>query len=216
MSERGRGAGRTCRAAAGICGDGRCWRKGAVGEAGQAGKVCAPPAPGAEGRVAPEHLLSPTRWHWEPCDGIPVPQHSLACPCPSPGAERRGSRALRSIPFPLGAECHLGAGVTQCQPSEERVIDTCPVLHMLTWPRQESWQGVWLLQNWCPDEPGGSQSLACVLPRARASLVAGECHTGSHCTAHLLLGATASQGPAGSWGVTAGLVLLGAGALLVS
>lgn len=81
------------------------------------------------GRVAPERLLSPTRWHWEPCDAVPVPvpQHSLACPCPTPGAEHRGTRARCSIPVPLGA------GVT-----EERGVPTCPVLHTPTWPLQES------------------------------------------------------------------------------
>lgn len=68
---------------------------------------------------------------------------SPGCPCPSPGAEHR---ALRSIPFPPGAECPLGAGVTQSsvtpQSSQEREIHACAVLHMLTWPLQESLQGV--------------------------------------------------------------------------
>lgn len=75
--------------------------------------------------------------------------------------------------------------------------------------------------NWCPQNPGGSHSLACA--GARAALVAGECHTGSHCWVSLhscvllgfgvphvlhwvslhpyvLLGMCTS--PAGSWGVT--------------
>lgn len=46
-----------------------------------AGLLC-PTAPRSQGRVALEHLLSPTRWHLKPCYGVPVPQpHSLSCPC---------------------------------------------------------------------------------------------------------------------------------------
>lgn len=75
MSERGRAAGRSSGAAA-------AWA-------------------GLGGRVAPESLLSPTRWHWEPCDAVPVPvavpQHSPACPHPIP-AQRDPCPALHPGP----------------------------------------------------------------------------------------------------------------------
>lgn len=151
------------------CRDQRAWEgscrllQGPVGmlQAGMEGRWPGWEAPGAGGPEAPECLLSPTRWHWEPCDVSLSPGTAWL---PLPRSEHRGTRARSSSPFPPGAEHHLGAGVTQCQSSQERVIPTCPVLYMLTWPPQESLQGVVspvelvASKIWWESEPGMCKS----------------------------------------------------------
>lgn len=152
--------------------------------------ACCPPLGGTGSPAMVSLSLSPgTAW---------------AAPAP---LQEQSTEGRRSIPFPLGAECQLGAGVTQCLSPQERAIPTCPVLHTLTWPLQESLQGVCLPWHWCPQKPGGSQSLACA--RARATLVSATpvalpCSSppGCHCTPGSCWVSLHPQGPAGSWGVT--------------
>lgn len=159
MSEHRKRAGRTCWPAAGQC-VGLGWlleagRSGRVlGEAGLAGEgLLRPAAPRSRGWVAPERFLSPTRWHWEPCYGVPVPP-----PATQPGLPLHPSFA-RTVPAALldreqGTEapvyctpalfhwelaCRLGAGVSHMAPvvlgtSASHMVCQKPVPHMLTWP----------------------------------------------------------------------------------
>lgn len=66
-----------------------------VGEAGLAAEsLLCPAAPRSPGWVAPEPFLSPTRWHWEPCYGVPVPPATQPGLPVHPSSARTGPRAL--------------------------------------------------------------------------------------------------------------------------
>lgn len=134
MSERGRGAGRWCRGCCRALWGWGCWRQPGLG------RSMSPQHPGLGHEWPPSAPCPPLGGTGSPAM-CPCPPAQPGCPCPTPAAEHRGTRARSSIPFPPGAEHNLGAGVTQCQSSQERVIPTCPVLRMLTWPLQQSLQG---------------------------------------------------------------------------
>lgn len=83
-----------------------------VGEAGLAGEgLLCPAAPRSQGWVAPEGFLSPTRWHWDPCYGVPVPPSHAAWPAPHP------SRGRTVVPMaPLDGEQGI-EGPVNCTPA---------------------------------------------------------------------------------------------------
>lgn len=158
MSTCGRRAGRTCWPAAGqpvglgwLLEAGRSGR--VVGEAGLAGEgLLRLAAPRSRGWVAPERFLSPTRWHWEPCYGVPVPPVAQPGLPPHPSSARTGPTALldreqgtegpvHCTPalFHRELPCHLGAGVSHTVPvvlgtSASRMSCQKPVPHTLTRP----------------------------------------------------------------------------------
>lgn len=85
----------------------RLWWLLEAGRSVLAGKGLLPPR--SRGWVAPEPSLSPTRWHWEPCYGVPI------APATQPGQPLHPSGAsaapmalldleqLHTISFPRGA-----------------------------------------------------------------------------------------------------------------
>lgn len=102
---------------------GGCWSSGRrVASAGLVGEgLLRPAAPRSREWVAPEHFLTPTRWHWEPCYGVPVPPAAQPCR-PRHGSSARAASAallgrsgaprgaaLRTSPFPRGAAASLGS-----------------------------------------------------------------------------------------------------------